>query len=302
MMIARLTALFLLISTVASAQPVTEPLFSLSFGTGPVDRSGNAMNGIGFPNESERFNVLEFGALAAVPVGPFHLQGAVTYRGTDIGDLVNGVPANDSSTDGSQYALQLGHMATNAYFGAGVAYALTNFGPADADQNAETLAYGVVGAYHLPRWSFTGQVGLFESSAEDAEVLDEGRYLSLAATRFVNDGRTGLGARMSVADGDQDIDGGVLADPVDLFELGLRIDHALADPILGGTAILFASVDWLQAAEGSNLGIDETANEVSVSLGFEIVFGAGSVQERGRRTAPGMVNVERWQALVPVVD
>ncbi len=275
----------------------------LDFALGSTTRTGTAINSSGTPGEADAFNLFEVGGFTTIPLGPqWRLQLEASTRDNDIPAVIGGFFSDDSSTRSGQFGLQLGYATQDWYLGAFGAWASTRFTNFDTDQNARTEAVGLAAAYHRGDWMFAAQAGVLNARAPNPEVMDDGRFAALNAVHFLNQGQTAIGARIAVADGDQDTDSGSGPDDIDLLEIGLFIEHGLDRPAFGGQASLFAELNWLDVVENRSGGGTQRAQETQISLGMRIVFGAPSVQARSRATAPRLPDFGRWQGLVPIVD
>ncbi len=286
-----------------AAQADSPVILGFDLSVGVADRGGNAINSSGFPGEADNFAAYNLSGFATIPLGDVWLmQVEAFYENNSVGEITDGFFTDDSATNSSQVALQFGYAPGDWYLGAFAALNEVDFTQFDRVQDATTRVYGLAAAYHLPDWTLAAQLGVFNSSATDPEVLDDGRFISLSATHFFNDGQTALGARFTYGEGDQDVDSGAGADPVDFIGIGLWAEHALDTQMLGGQPSIYAAVDWLSMEEARSGGGFHNVDETRISLGFRIVFGANSLQDRARRTAPRLPDYGRWQGLTPIVD
>ncbi|MFP3942515.1 MAG: hypothetical protein ACLFWF_01385 [Alphaproteobacteria bacterium] len=139
------------------------------------------------------------------------------------------------------------------------------------NQNANFYNFGAEGLFNFDNFTGIGQAGYFWANDETADDVMTEAWWFRAVARFYAGDDTRFQAEGSYADGEERNDG----HDDTVIGWGARIDHA----INGGPVAVFVGY------KGMNLENDAAPKELTdhtVSIGFNLHFGAGSLREADR--------------------
>lgn len=141
------------------------------------------------------------------------------------------------------------------------------------DENANFYNFGGEGLYNWTNFTLMGQAGYFWADDESADDVMTDAWWARGVARFYAGPNTRIQAEGSYGSGDESDEPGP---EVTAIGWGARVDHS----INGGPVAVFVGY------KGTNLESDdgnpEEITDHTVSIGFNIRFGGGSIKETDR--------------------
>lgn len=288
---------------VADGHAPRAPIFEGDLSIGQINRDGSAVNSSGAPlAEIEEITTFAIGGLAAYPFGQNALaQFELDIEGTDYPSTVGGEEANDTYDASHSLGLQVGYQLDRTYLGGFAGVGQVDSSDTDGEQDADFTIFGASARWTSGDWSVAGQIGQFDSDAEDPETPSEVNFGRVIGQRFFNDGQSKLQLDVAFASGEQDTDSSE-PDEMDYTRYGVEFEQMVGWDLLGSATSVYGAAYHLDVAETDEDGDVDRANDLGISLGLRVRFGASTLQDRTAGTAPDLPDVARWIGATPVVD
>ncbi len=282
-----------------------KPLIEAEVRGGYLWRGGNQLNSSGAPfEEAENFPIVGASVLAATPLSAnwlaqFEVDGELTVDN----DTSGGVPTDDTYDRGYTAGGHLAYIAGPLQFGVFGGIGQTDiFSSGTVNQDADHRFIGAEGRYLSQTGSLAVQVGGFDISSANNEVLDDALFGKVIGQLFFNDGNTMLQGDVAYVSGTQDSDDVPFVNPTELIAWGVELEHRLGMNVGDAATSVFVGYQGALVREESTSGRIDRVNDNSVHAGIRFRFGASSPFEREYNSAPDLPDIHRWLGAVPAVD
>lgn len=279
-----------------------EPYFEFDLGVSNDVRGGNALNFSGGTDEVPEFSLAKIDGLAAITLDTGLLvQGGIQLDGNFANAASSSTAgADDTYRQGAQLSLQLGQHLENHYLGAYAVVGRVAFNPSDVDQDADFQSFGLQAAWFGESWQVSGSLGVLDSQAENPETISNALLVAVSGGYDLS-ASTRLNGSLTVMDGDQDTDSGSGADPVQILEIGIEIEHLVRETSYGSLAI-YGGLTTINVWEDSSSTRTDHVSDTVLSAGIRMRFGANSAAASDRRKSPPLPEMLRAIGAVPAVD
>ncbi len=289
----------------AADRPPAWPIVEVGLSGGHNWRSGTGLNlSAGPDNELEEFPFGRIdGLFAARPLPHLLIQAEIAGEETFGDNKPDGVPDDDTYEGGFSGGGQLAFISDPfllAIFGAA---GETDIATAGApNQDADHWMFGGQTRLISEHGSFTAQVGVFDTDADDPETISDAVFGRAIAQLFFNDGNSVLQVDVAYVVGEQDPNDFLGVNPTEIISWGMEFEHGLDFEMGNAAASLFFGYQGSKVIEQSTVGGTDNVIDHAVVGGLRIRLGPVTPASRERNTAPRMPNVNRWVGAVPAVD